>query len=157
MDLVENSYKRYVELRSSRNLARRRRELFCPTLPSWTKERFAAARFAKVWTRAAAITKLLFPRPRIFSNANITSFSASMIAIIFLERHAARSAAQTTKTSSYTLAGTRIRSLCFLPISPIDDGNGRALQWAGSRINFCTRQFNISATYNSFSDGHAIS
>jgi len=27
----------------------------------------------------------------------------------------------------------------------------------GARINFCTRQFNNSATYSSFSDGHAIS
>ena len=29
--------------------------------------------------------------------------------------------------------------------------------FVGSKINFCTRQFNNSATYNSFSEGHAIS
>ena len=29
--------------------------------------------------------------------------------------------------------------------------------FAGCKVSFCTRQFKISATYSSFSDGHAIS
>jgi hypothetical protein len=50
------------------------------------------------------------------------------------------------------LAGSSIKIDAAGHLSPAVD-----VRVAGRSVNFCTRQFNSSATYSSFSDGQAIS
>ncbi len=62
--------------------------------------------------------------------------------------------------SCLPLRSLRLPALSALAKGAVSPWFGMCLGCAyrpGAKINFCTRQFNNSATYSSFSDGHAIS